>query len=159
VLQSCCAALCNQLFLIWEDRPPDRRHTRIPQREAGLGRRYRICEERGTGFQKVIQDIELFGLPPLQITAHENAFSVTLCAPRALPTWAPPSASKPATSTPCCSTLQPTLTNTSLRQRFQLHDKQRNSITNLIADAVAAGRIKRKDSSSGNKLPNTSPLA
>jgi predicted HTH transcriptional regulator len=44
--------------------------------------RYRICEERGTGFQKVIQDIELFGLPPLQITAHENAFSVTLCAPR-----------------------------------------------------------------------------
>jgi hypothetical protein len=30
---------------------------------ASAFRRYRICEERGTGFQKVIQDIELFGLP------------------------------------------------------------------------------------------------
>ncbi|KAB0576292.1 ATP-binding protein [Ideonella dechloratans] len=50
-----------------------------------------------------------------------------------------------------------TLTNTSLRQRFQLHDKQRNSITNLIADAVAAGRIKRKDTSSGNKFAEYIP--
>ena len=49
------------------------------------------------------------------------------------------------------------LSNTSLRQRFQLHDKQRNSITNLIADAVAAGRIKRKDASSGNKFAEYIP--
>ena len=28
-------------------------------------RRYRICEERGTGFQKIVGAVELFGLPPL----------------------------------------------------------------------------------------------
>lgn len=41
-------------------------------------RRYRICEERGTGFQKVVRSIELFGLPPLVFTLQENSFRVTL---------------------------------------------------------------------------------
>lgn len=38
-----------------------------------------------------------------------------------------------------------TLTNTTLRERFKLHDKQRTIVSNLIAEAIAAGRIKRKD--------------
>jgi predicted HTH transcriptional regulator len=50
-----------------------------------------------------------------------------------------------------------TLTNTTLRERFKLHDKQRNAITNLIAEAVNAGRIKRKDSSTGNKFAEYIP--
>jgi predicted HTH transcriptional regulator len=41
--------------------------------------------------------------------------------------------------------LSKTLTNTSLRERFKLHDKQRTQVSNLIRDAVDAGRIKRKD--------------
>ena len=45
-----------------------------------------------------------------------------------------------------------TLTNTTLRERFKLHDKHRNQITNLIGDAVAAGRIKRKDAGAGKKF-------
>src|SRR5271154_5600531 len=32
---------------------------------ASAFRRYNICEERGTGLQKVITDVELFGLPPV----------------------------------------------------------------------------------------------
>lgn len=35
---------------------------------ASTFRRYRICEERGTGFQKVVANIELFGLPPVLFT-------------------------------------------------------------------------------------------
>ena len=49
------------------------------------------------------------------------------------------------------------LTNTTLRERFKLHDKQRNAITNLIGEAVAAGRIRRKDTSSGNKFAEYIP--
>ena len=45
-----------------------------------------------------------------------------------------------------------TLTNTTLRERFKLIDKQRNSITNLIADTLRLGRIKSKDENSGNKV-------
>lgn len=121
-------------------------------------RRFRICEERGTGFQKVVKAIELFGMPPLQVTTHENAFSVTLSAPRKFTDMATPERIEACYQH---AVLQypssQTLTNTTLRERFKLHDKQRNTITNLIADAVDAHRIKRKDGSVGNKFAEYIP--
>ena len=125
---------------------------------ASAFRRFRICEERGTGFQKVVQAIELFGLPPLQITPHDTAFSVTLSAPRK---FADMGSAERIEASYQHAVLQylssQTLTNTTLRERFKLHDKQRNSITNLISDAVDAGRIKRKDANSGNKFAEYIP--
>jgi hypothetical protein len=50
-----------------------------------------------------------------------------------------------------------TLTNMSLRGRFKIHDRHRNQITNLIGDAVAAGRIKRKDIGTGKKFAEYLP--
>lgn len=121
-------------------------------------RRFRICEERGTGFQKVVKAIELFGMPPLQVTAHENAFSVTLSAPRKFTDMATPERIEACYQHTVLQYLSSqTLTNTTLRERFKLHDKQRNTITNLIADAVEAGRIKRKDGSTGNKFAEYIP--
>jgi len=121
-------------------------------------RRYRICEERGTGFQKVVRAIELFGLPPLVFTLQENSFRVTLYAPRKF------SEMSQTERTEACyqhAVLQylssSTLTNTTLRGRFKLHEKYRNQITNLIGDAVASGRIKRKDAGSGNKFAEYLP--
>lgn len=109
-------------------------------------RRYRICEERGTGFQKVVQSIELYGLPPVQFSPQENAFQVTLFAPRK---FAEMSQAERIEACYQHAVLQylssQTLTNTTLRERFKVSEKQRNQITNLIADAVTAGRIKRKD--------------
>ena len=49
------------------------------------------------------------------------------------------------------------VTNTTLRERFKLHDKHRNQVTNLIGDAVDAGRIKRKDAGSGKKFAEYIP--
>jgi ATP-dependent DNA helicase RecG len=121
-------------------------------------RLYRICEERGTGFQKVVRAIELFGLPPLIFTPQENAFRVTLYAPRK---FADMSQTERIEASYQHAVLQylssNTLTNTSLRNRFKLHEKQRNQITNLIGDAVVAGRIKRKDAGSGNKFAEYLP--
>lgn len=125
---------------------------------ASAFRLYRICEERGTGFQKVVGAIERFGLPPLVFTPQENAFKVTLYAPRKFGDM------DQTERIEACyqhAVLQyfssKTLTNTSLRERFKLHDKQRNQITNLISDAVDAGRIKRKDVGSGNKFAEYLP--
>lgn len=121
-------------------------------------RRYRICEERGTGFQKVVRAIELFGLPPLVFTLQENAFRVTLYAPRKF------SEMSQTERIEACyqhAMLQyfssSTLTNTTLRERFKLHEKYRNQITNLIGDAVACGRIKRKDAGTGKKFAEYLP--
>lgn len=125
---------------------------------ASAFRRYRICEERGTGFQKVVSAVELFGLPPILFTPMENSFRVTLYAPRK---FADMSQSERIEACYQHAMLQylssQTLTNTTLRERFKLHDKQRNQITNLIGDAVAAGRIRRKDASSGNKFAEYLP--
>jgi ATP-dependent DNA helicase RecG len=121
-------------------------------------RRYRICEERGTGFQKVVTAIELFGMPPLQIDPQENTFSVTLSAPRKFAEMATPERIEACYQHAVLHYLSSqTLTNTTLRERFKLHDKQRNSVTNLIAEAVAAGRIKRKDGNAGNKFAEYVP--
>ncbi|MEK8027369.1 ATP-binding protein [Pseudaquabacterium rugosum] len=121
-------------------------------------RRFRICEERGTGFQKVVQAIELFGLPPLQIIPHDNAFSVTLGAPRKFTDMGSAERIEACYQHAVLQYLSSqTLTNTTLRERFRLHDKQRNAVTNLISDAVDAGRIKRKDAHSGNKFAEYLP--
>lgn len=121
-------------------------------------RLYRICEERGTGFQKIVQAVELFGMPPVVFRPLENAFQVTLYAPRK---FADMSQQERIEACYQHAVLQyyssQTLTNTSLRTRFKVSDRQRNQITNLIADAVAAGRIKRKDETSGNKFAEYLP--
>lgn len=121
-------------------------------------RRYRICEERGTGFQKVVGAIELFGLPPLVFTLQENSFRVTLYAPRK---FAEMSQTERVEACYQHAVLQylssNTLTNTSARERFKLHEKHRNQITNLIGDAVALGRIKRKDAGNGKKFAEYLP--
>jgi len=121
-------------------------------------RRFRICEERGTGFQKVVQAIELFGLPPLAMAPQENAFRVTLGAPRKFTDMAMPERVEACYQHAVLQFVSSqTLTNTTLRQRFQLHEKYRNQITNLIGEAVDAGRIKRKDAGSGNKFAEYVP--
>ena len=125
---------------------------------ASAFRRYRICEERGTGFQKVVQSVELFGLPPIVFTPMENAFRVTLYAPRKFADMSQNERIEAAYQHAVLQYLSSqTLTNKTLRERFKLHEKQRNQITNLIGDAVAAGRIKRKDSGSGNKFAEYLP--
>ncbi len=109
-------------------------------------RLYRICEERGTGFQKVVAAVELFGLPPVLFTSLENAFQVTIYAPRK---FADMPQSERIEACYQHAVLQyyssQTLTNTTLRTRFKVNELQRNQITNLISEAVDAGRIKRKD--------------
>lgn len=73
---------------------------------ASAFRRYRICEERGTGFQKVIQSVELFGLPPIVFTPRRMPF-VSLCMPRAsLSRCHKVNVSKHVISTPCFNTSQ-----------------------------------------------------
>jgi ATP-dependent DNA helicase RecG len=121
-------------------------------------RLYRICEERGTGFQKIVSAVEMFGMPPVLFTPLDNAFQVTLYAPREF------SEMSQVERIEACyqhAVLQhfssQTLTNTTLRGRFKVSERQRNQITNLIADAVNANRIKRKDNTSGNKFAEYIP--
>ena len=121
-------------------------------------RRYRICEERGTGFPKVVSAIELFGLPPVAFSASGTAFQVTLYAPKSFSDM-----SLSDRIEACCqhAVLQyissRALTNLSLRERFKASDRYRNQMTRLIAEAVSAGRIKRKEGSRSSRFAEYVP--
>ncbi|HEU0282613.1 MAG TPA: ATP-binding protein, partial [Gallionella sp.] len=113
---------------------------------ASAFRRYRICEERGTGFQKVVANIELFGLPPVVFTPMETAFKVTLYAPKKFDDMTQDERIEACYQHAVLQYLSSqTVTNTTTRQRFKLHEKRRTAISNLLTEAAEKGRIKRKD--------------
>jgi len=121
-------------------------------------RLYRICEERGTGFQKVITAVELFGHPPLVFLEAENAFKVILYAPRKFKEMSQNERIEACYQHAVLKYRSTgVMTNTSLRERLKMNEKQRNQVSNLIADAISAGRIKRKDPESGNKFAEYVP--
>jgi ATP-dependent DNA helicase RecG len=116
-------------------------------------RRYRICEEQGTGFQKVVQAIELFGLPPLRVAEIDNSFRVTLFAPRPFSEMDLAERVEAAYQHSILQYLSnTTLTNSTLRTRFKLSERAGNQITNVIAEAVSENRLKRKDDGRGKKF-------
>lgn len=123
---------------------------------ASAFRLYRICEERGTGFQKVVSAIELFGLPPVSFAAIDGSFRVTLYAPRVLTEMGKAERIEACYQHAVLRYLSgAALTNTSLRGRLKLQEKQRNSVTNLIGDAVEAGGSNAKIPMQETSLLNT----
>jgi ATP-dependent DNA helicase RecG len=109
-------------------------------------RRYGICEERGSGFQKAIASIELFGLPPLKMEENANSFRVTMFTPKS---FAELTANERVEAAYQHCVLQyyssSAMSNTSLRDRFKMHDKQRSQVSLVIKEALTQNRIKPKD--------------
>ena len=60
------------------DLPPRSRNEAL----AGLMRRMKLCEEQGSGLDKVIASVELFQLPAPKLYADEQSMQVVLYAPR-----------------------------------------------------------------------------
>ncbi len=61
------------------DLPPRSRNEAL----AALMRRMKLCEEQGSGLDKVINNVELFQLPPPKFNADDYSMQVALYAPRA----------------------------------------------------------------------------
>ena len=119
---------------------------------ASAFRRYNICEERGSGFEKAVSSIELFGLPPLKFEETENSFKVIMYAPRKFAEMTN------AERIEACyqhSIIQyygnGGFSNASLRKRFGMHDKQAAQISKLIKEAISLGKIKPKNPESESK--------
>jgi predicted HTH transcriptional regulator len=119
---------------------------------ASAFRRYNICEERGSGFEKAVMAIELFGLPPLKFEETENSFKVTMYSPRK---FADMSNEERIEACYQHSIIEyygnGGFNNTSLRKRFGMHDKQAAQVSKLIKDAIDIGKIKPKDPESESK--------
>ncbi len=120
---------------------------------AAAFRMYNICEERGSGFEKTIKAIELYGLPPLKIEEIENSFKVTLYSPKS---FAQMTDSERVEATYQHSIIQyyspeGGMNNTTLRERLKMHPRQASQISRLIKDTMDKGRIKQKDTDNSSK--------
>lgn len=113
---------------------------------ASAFRRYNICEERGSGFEKAVIAIELFGLPPLKFEELENSFKVTMYAPKKYADMVNDERIEACYQHSIIEYYgNGGFNNASLRKRFGMHDKQASQISLLIKDAIEAGKIKPKD--------------
>ncbi|MGI4981307.1 MAG: ATP-binding protein [Janthinobacterium lividum] len=121
---------------------PESRNERL----ARAFRRYRICEERGSGLIKAGTGIELYGLPPIQFEEGTNHFKVTLFAPRTFAQM-----TVPERLNACYQHAQlryfsgSAMTNKSLRERLKMPERQRSMVSVLIQDAVDAELIVSAD--------------
>lgn len=129
--------------------PPKSRNESL----ASLMRRFRICEERGSGIDKVVFQIELFQLPApifeaLDEFTHTMLFShkplsemdkadrVRACYLHACLKWA----------------MRNYLTNSSLRARFGVEERNKATISRYIKEAIEMGLIKAYDGDAAPRL-------
>lgn len=129
------------------DNPPRSRNEKL----AELMRRLRICEELGTGWDKIAISCELKQLPAPKINLYEESTKVTLFAEMPFTNISPEDKLWACYLHACIKQVQSEqLTNSSLRERFGLPSTSAGSISRLIKEAVASKVIKPLD-------PDTAP--
>jgi len=105
-------------------------------------RRLGICEERGSGIDKVVLQSELFQLPAPLFEAPEGFTRAVLFAHRPLRDMDKEDRIRACYMHACLKYVQRDyLTNTSLRERFGIDEQNRAMASRLIKDAVAAKAI------------------
>lgn len=131
------------------DTPPKSRNEAL----ASLMRRFRICEERGTGIDKVVFEVELYQLPAPLFEVPPGFTRTVLFAHKTLAEMGK------ADRVRACYlhaslryvTRQP-MTNTTVRERFGIEEKNKATASRLIREALQAGMIRLVSDEVGDKL-------
>lgn len=129
------------------DNPPKSRNEKL----AELMRRLRICEELGTGWDKIVISCELQMLPAPKIDLYEENTKVTLYAEMPFTSLSAEDKLWACYLHACVKQVEnEQLTNTTLRERFGLKPSSSGSVSRLIKEAVNMKLIKPLD-------PDTAP--
>jgi len=130
------------------DEPPQSRNEKL----AAFMRRLNICEERGSGIDKVIFNVELFQLPPPDFLVHSTHTKAILFAPRTFSEMSKAERIRACYQHAClCYVSNKQMTNASLRERFDIADENYPMVSRIISDAIAAGVIKSHDPENRSK--------
>lgn len=116
------------------------------ERLADLMRRLGICEEKGSGVDKVIQAAEAYQLPAPDFRVGEVRTSALLFAHKDFEQMDKQDRIR-ATYQHCCLryVMNEKMTNMSLRERFKLPEKKSESVSRAIRDSIVADKIKLSD--------------
>ncbi len=118
------------------------------ERLADLMRRLGICEEKGSGVDKVVQAAEVYQLPAPDFRVGERRTSALLFAHMAIEEMDRNDRIR-ACYQHCCLryVMNEKMTNQSLRERFKLPEDKVATASQIIAATVDAGKIKVADPS------------
>jgi predicted HTH transcriptional regulator len=141
------------------DTPPKSRNETL----AAVMRRMKICEEAGTGIDKVIEAVEAFQLPApdfTAITTTQPGFTkATLYAPRKLNDMDSKERIRACYQHAClCLVSGSRMTNATMRQRFGIEERNAAKASRIIAETLAADLIKPFDPDQGKKYASYLPF-
>lgn len=129
------------------DSPPKSRNESI----ASFMRRINICEERGSGIDKIVMEMEKYHLPaPIFRTTSEHTISTLDC--KELKEMDKLERMHTCYLHACLKyVLREPMTNASLRERFKIETKNSAIASRIITDAIGAKLIRCQDESVGTK--------
>lgn len=131
------------------DTPPKSRNESL----ASLMRRFRICEERGSGIDKVVSEVELYQLPAPLFEVPPGFTRTVLFAHLPLAEMNGADRIRACYLHACLRyVMREDMTNTSLRARFGVEERNRATVSRVIREAVDAGQIVPADPDAAPKL-------
>lgn len=129
-------------------------HSPISRNEklASLMRRFKICEEKGSGIDKVILSIELFQLPAPSFTKDKFSTKVILYSYKKLTEMSRDDKIRACYQHACLQYVSnKKMTNETLRKRFNIDSKNSAIASRLLNDAVESKFIKEYSPESGSR--------
>ena len=130
------------------DTPPRSRNETL----ASLMRRFGICEERGSGIDKVISQVELFQLPAPLFEDPEEFTRSVLFAYKDLKDMGKRDRIRACYLHAClCYVTRRRMTNATLRERFGIADQNAADASRLLKEAVEDRKIVIEDPSVGTR--------
>jgi len=126
---------------------------------ASLMRRVRICEERGSGIDKVVSEVEVFQLPAPLFEQPQGFTRVVLFAHKPLTAMDKSERVRACYLHACLRyvTRQP-MTNASVRERFGIAERNASIASRLLNEAVEAGQILLEDPEVGTRVSRYVPF-
>ena len=130
------------------DTPPRSRNEKL----ASLMRRFRICEERGSGIDKVISEVESFQLPAPLFEVPGDFTRVVLFTHRELKNMSKQDRIRACYLHAClCYVSRQKMTNATLRERFGITNRNAATASRLLKEAVEDKIIVIEDPSVGTR--------
>ncbi len=128
------------------DSPPNSRNEKL----AALTRRAGLCEERGSGVDKIVAEVELAHLPAPRFEARLDNTIVTLYGPRPFDEMSREDRSRAVYLHACLQYVNGLdISNATIRDRFQVPDPSK--VSRLLNEGVKAGRLRLLDPEVGFK--------
>ena len=137
------------------DNPPRSRNEKL----AALMRRFNICEEAGTGWDKMVKECELMNVPSPKVIRYEENTRVVVYAKRPFNAMTMEEKVWACYLHACIQYLtQQPCTNTTVRTRFGLSPTQQSQASRLIKECVERKLIKPLDPETAPKHMSYVPI-